>query len=385
MTFSRVAVIVAITAGAVYLGLNTLLPRHPKETTGETAVSAEDVFKDKAAPAAETAAGATPAPNAAAAPAAAPTQDVAATPAPAAPAAPAIDTPVLSDEEARKIAENVSNARAGHADDVAAAPAAAPAAPAAAPAPAAASADTASADHSGLSDEEARKIAENVSREVATRVAETSAAPAPAPAPAAAPSSGTGLTEADVRRIATEAAREVLREHHAKGGSAAAATAAAPAAKPKKAAKAPVETAAAAPAAAKPKSGKAAKSSAQSASGTTTVRSGSLDTITSWWPAASTQNADHLNLVYAGEAAADKAVVLLFASDMDATAASSNIRLLDFHGKTAGGAWASGDNRRMLVFKGLKPGRYTVILEPTLADAGGKALGAPLHGPVYIH
>jgi hypothetical protein len=109
------------------------------------------------------------------------------------------------------------------------------------------------------------------------------------------------------------------------------------------------------------------------------------DAITAWWPATDKQQADRLNLVYAGEAAFEKAVVLMFDSPVDAAAASSNLELYDASGNAVSGSWSSGGNPRMVVFKDVKPGRYTVVLKPELADASGKTLSSGLHGPVYVN
>lgn len=356
MTFSRVAVIVTITAVLVYMGLNVLLPHHDKDKAAGEAVSADEVFSAPAAPAAETteaAAGSAPAPDAAPAAEAAP---AATSEAGAAPAADASAAGGLTEEEARKIAENVSREVATRVAESAAAPAPAPTAaepeaPAPAPAPA---------------------------PEVAA-----APEPAPAPEPAAASSAGSpyeaavretnsNLSDADVQRIAAEVARKIQRSNR---------RAAAPAA----------ETASAEPAAAKPKKAAAkpaaaATSTAAAPSGSVSAQKGSLDTISAWWPAASKVSSDRLSLVYAGEAASEKAVVLMFASDLgDAATAGSNITVLDDKGAPAGGTWSAGGNPRLLVYRGVKPGRYTVILKPTLADASGKTLGGELHGPVYVH
>ena len=150
----------------------------------------------------------------------------------------------------------------------------------------------------------------------------------------------------------------------------------APAPAPKKSK--PAKVKAAAPAASAP---------AKSASTTTAAAKPgkgqpSADAVSSWWPAQ--QDGSKLNLVYAGEAAFEKAVVLLFSDNMSATS-GGNIQVLNQEGKQASGHWEVGkQNSRMLIFK-TTPGRYTVILAPDLAGLSGKTLGTGLHGPVYIH
>jgi hypothetical protein len=409
---------VAITAAAVYLGLNFLLPKHAKEATAE-GVTSDQVFGSTAAPAGApetTASGdvpttpvpapteqgsaaspaseaAAPAPSAAEAavpaasepttPVSAPAETASAEPAPAPAAAPpaassestsaldqlnkekapaAVDQP-LTPEEARKIAEAVRKGAS-------AAPAAATAT---APSPAPAAAPAAAPASDGLSAEEARKIAENVSREVATRVAESST-PEPAPAPSVVSSSGsTALSEADVRRIAAEVARQVVAENRGSQHSAPAAeTAAAPASPP---AHRHRKASSAAP----------APSSAPVSSGGSYAKYKSLpaDALHAWWPTGQ-QPADQLNLLFAGQASTEKAIVLSFNSEMAPAGAGSHIKLIDSKGVSPKGSWAAGNNGRVLVYKVGKPGRYTLVLSPDLADAGGKTLGKSLHGPVYV-
>lgn len=369
MTFSRVAIIVAVTAVLVYLGLNVLLPRNHKEKTATAGVSAEEVFSGAADPHAAAAAtpateaapaGATPAPDAATAPAA--TAEIAA----AAPAAGSESQAGLSDEEARKIAENVSREVATRVAATSAAPA--PATPAPAPAPAAEVA-----------------AAEPAPAPAPAAAPEPAPAPSPAPAPTASEfastsSTTTGLSEADVRRIAAEVARQIVREER---GS-------------RRAAAAPATSGEAAPARAprKPRSPSSGGATATAANAPTTASKPSAgkrapgaatDSITAWWPATASASGDHLSLVYAGEAASEKAVVLMFNNPVSDAAAGSAISVLNAKGAPAGGSWSNGTNPRLLVYRGVTPGRYTVILKPTLADAGGKTLASELHGPVYVH
>lgn len=111
-----------------------------------------------------------------------------------------------------------------------------------------------------------------------------------------------------------------------------------------------------------------------------------MDAVSVWWPAVSKQSDSQLNLLYAGEAATEKAAVLLFSDNIGSAAtAASHIQILDSHGKPADGHWdVSPQNARMLVFVA-STGRYTVILAAELAGLSGKTLGTELHGPVYIH
>ncbi|HEX4871681.1 MAG TPA: hypothetical protein VFV27_05140 [Nevskiaceae bacterium] len=106
------------------------------------------------------------------------------------------------------------------------------------------------------------------------------------------------------------------------------------------------------------------------------------DALSSWWPQ---PVAGRLNLVYAGQAAFARAIVLLFDGGFqDASSADAAVKVLDSRGKPVKGRWEIGSNPRMLVFKVSNRGRYTLVVGQALADARGKALGQDLHGPVYV-
>lgn len=115
------------------------------------------------------------------------------------------------------------------------------------------------------------------------------------------------------------------------------------------------------------------------------ARAPQADAILPWWPKPVANG--QLNLTYAGTARfANNTVVLLFdGAFADAASAGAAIELRDQSGKTVQGSWKVEDaNKRMLSFKVAGKGRYTVVLKPELADAAGKRLGKPLHGPVYV-
>ena len=324
MTFTRVGVIVVITAIAVYFGLNLLLPRNTAEQKAASATTPDQVFS--------TTADATPTP----------------------PATPADN-----------------------------APAAAAAAPAASGGSSSASAP-ASAPAQGLSEEEARKIAEEVGRKVATQVASSvvqnnqpSSQPATESAPAADTAAATSSSSGSAAQTHEEAAPAAAAPAEAPAPAAAAEAAPAaeaPAPKPKKSKHASETASTDSGTATKP-----AKSTSKAHAGQK-----SMDAISNWWPA--TQSDGKLNLLYAGEAASVKAAALLFSDNIgNAATAGSHIQILDGSGKPAAGQWeASPQNARLLIFK-TKPGRYTVILAPELAGLSGKTLGTGLHGPVYVH
>jgi hypothetical protein len=108
-----------------------------------------------------------------------------------------------------------------------------------------------------------------------------------------------------------------------------------------------------------------------------------FDATTSWWPAVG-HDGSGLSLTYAGEAAFDQAIVLLFSRNVSADAAGQ-IRLLDSAGKAVAGSWSvSPKNPQMLICK-VPSGRYLVSIPAGFADASGDKLGSGVQGPVYVH
>lgn len=105
------------------------------------------------------------------------------------------------------------------------------------------------------------------------------------------------------------------------------------------------------------------------------------EALKAWWPA---PEAGQLNLVYAGPAAFDQAIVLLFDAPFEgAENASAHIEVRGQNGEVINGEWQiAPGNRRMLMFKG-RPGRYTVKIGSALS-AGGRTLPRSLSGPVHL-
>ncbi len=102
-----------------------------------------------------------------------------------------------------------------------------------------------------------------------------------------------------------------------------------------------------------------------------------------WWG----QSAPgELGLVYAGSAAYERAIVLMFDGDFSSAAnAGKRIRVSNAAGKTVSGSWSiSENNPRMLLFKVDNPGTYTVSLNSELSDRGGRKLGRNQQGPVTV-
>lgn len=219
--------------------------------------------------------------------------------------------------------------------------------------------------------------------------ASTAPAAAPAPAPAAAETPAAAPTEQELaeepapKQVA--AAEQAPAATPAPAPEAKAEPAAAPQAKPEPAAE-PVPTPAARPAptpAASPSTTAAAEPAPASEAPKTrsTVDS---DAMKQWWPEPGKLPANQLKLMYAGDVQGEAAIGLLFseAPALDSLKLHAHVR--DTSGADVPGTWEPGKNPRLVVFRGLKPGRYTVILEPALADAKGFALGQTLQGAVYI-
>jgi hypothetical protein len=108
------------------------------------------------------------------------------------------------------------------------------------------------------------------------------------------------------------------------------------------------------------------------------------DVIKPWWPNPDKMPPNQLKLQYAGQVQGEQAIALLFTAPVNIDSVKKYAKIQAGSGATAGGQWEVGKNPRLAVFRGLKPGRYTVILSPEIADAKGFMLGTTLQGPVYI-
>lgn len=221
----------------------------------------------------------------------------------------------------------------------------------------------------GLSAEEARRIGEEEGRRVAQEVVQTALA-----AQSGKASGGLSAAEAEeigyaagkraAQQVAASTARRVVRDEFggqvASGHQTAAET-------PVIAAE-PAEAASPAPRAKTPN--KSAPKAVVAAS----------DALKAWWPAPS----GGFGLVYAGQPKGEAAIALLFSAQPGEGALNQSVKVYDQHGELVSGTWEAAANPRLAVFRGLKPGRYTVVVDAGLADAQGQSLGQPLHGPVYV-
>jgi hypothetical protein len=209
--------------------------------------------------------------------------------------------------------------------------------------------------------------------------------PAPAPATEAEP------TEQDLAEEPPPPAAEPAADKPDPAPAAAAEPEPAPApaaAPPPKAAEAPKPAAKPAPAPApeqEPEQKPETVASAPPASSAPAKKSPESDVIKPWWPTdTSKMPATQLKLQYAGQVQGQGAIALLFSAPLKIDTVKSHAAVRNAKGETVGGEWALGKNPKLAVFKGLAPGRYTVILQPQIADQQGYMLGQTLKGPVYI-
>jgi hypothetical protein len=104
-----------------------------------------------------------------------------------------------------------------------------------------------------------------------------------------------------------------------------------------------------------------------------------------WWTKPGEVENGQFALVYAGEAAFGKAIVLLFNQNVGNPAeAARHLHVTDSQGNPVQGTWRSGDNRWMLKIP-VPAGRYVVTVGGGLRDAAGNTLGHELSGPVVVH
>ncbi len=129
---------------------------------------------------------------------------------------------------------------------------------------------------------------------------------------------------------------------------------------------------------------KAESPSPPPASAPAAKRAPEADVIKPWWPDPSKMPETQLKLQYAGQVQGQQAIALLFSSALKLDTVKGNATIRAANGEAIAGEWTLGKNPRLAVFSGLAPGRYTVILQPQIADEKGYMLGVTLKGPVYI-
>lgn len=247
---------------------------------------------------------------------------------------------------------------------------------------------TENANAAGLTADEAKKIGEEVARQVATQVAQSIVDQQLAHGGAA--GSGNvgsgGLTEAEARRIgeeegrrvARQVAQETIQQALANSGGATRVAEAKPAHSHKRAAaKADAQTQTASA------TETAAPATAHThASATTKVASkpSAADALRAWW----TPPASGFGLLYAGQPKGETAIALLFSDKPGDASLTQGVKVYDAKGQLVSGQWEAAANPRLAVLRGLKPGRYTVVLDQAVVDASGKPIDRAQHGPVYV-
>jgi hypothetical protein len=116
-----------------------------------------------------------------------------------------------------------------------------------------------------------------------------------------------------------------------------------------------------------------------------TVRAApAADVIKPWWPDPETLPANQLKLHYAGQVKGQHAIALLFSAPLKLETLQEHATVRSAGGEVVAATWALGNNPKLAVLDGLAPGRYTVVLNPQVADQQGFMLGTTLSGGVYV-
>jgi hypothetical protein len=109
------------------------------------------------------------------------------------------------------------------------------------------------------------------------------------------------------------------------------------------------------------------------------------DIVIRWWDDPSKRVPGQLALNFAGQSAGERSIALLFSGVFtNANSATAHIQVVDARGNPVKGKWEVGSNPKLLQFRGVSRGRYTLLLAPELADSQNRKLGRKLNGPVYI-
>ena len=127
-----------------------------------------------------------------------------------------------------------------------------------------------------------------------------------------------------------------------------------------------------------------AKASADEPTGPVKPKPPESDMIKPWWPDPTKMPANQLKLQYAGQVQGEQAIALLFSATLNIDTVKKHAQVRTGSGEAVDGQWELGKNPRLAVFRGVKNGRYTIVLAPGIADAKGFMLGTTLQGPVYI-
>lgn len=251
-----------------------------------------------------------------------------------------------------------------------------------------------------LNAEEAKRIGEEVARQVAEQVARSVVAQSLSGAAPAA-TGGEGLTEADARRIGAEEGRRVAQEVTAmmlqnaaatgSGGMTAAEAEQIGMAAGRRAAEQVAANTAREVVRSEFGGSVAAKSQAAEAAPvarskpakpkTEAKQAPSPDALKPWWIS---PGDGEFGLVTANQLKAQRGIALLFSDAPGDGALQDSIRVYNIKGVLVSGKWTRGSNQRLVQLSGLKPGRYTVVIDRSFASKRGKVISKAIHGPVYV-
>jgi hypothetical protein len=105
--------------------------------------------------------------------------------------------------------------------------------------------------------------------------------------------------------------------------------------------------------------------------------------IRRWWPAEPAPSG--FGIRHVGPLAGEQAIAIVFHGAVRPEALAEHVTVRDSDGRTLDAQWqVPEDNSRIATLPVPDSGRYTLIVDGRLADVRGRALGANMHGPVFV-
>ena len=102
-----------------------------------------------------------------------------------------------------------------------------------------------------------------------------------------------------------------------------------------------------------------------------------------WWPAEPAQSG--FGIRHVGPLSGEQAIAILFHGAVHADDLADHVTVRDATGNTLDAQWQVPENNsRIATLPVPESGRYTLIVDGQLADVRGRALGANMHGPVFV-
>lgn len=102
-----------------------------------------------------------------------------------------------------------------------------------------------------------------------------------------------------------------------------------------------------------------------------------------WWPAEPAQNG--FGIRHVGPLSGEQAIAILFHGAVRADDLTEHVTVRGASGNTLDAQWqVPDDNSRIATLPVPDGGRYTLIVSGRLSDVRGRALGANMHGPVFV-